>query len=365
MVILVHILRLVRSASSYLLGLGFVSLAACFTYVLSIWSPTATAPFFTAAVVLSAWYGGLWPAVFAAVVAAAARTAVLFLLRGSPFDWDDVVASVIFILVGASLGTLIARTRERDQLAREALTRANLELERNVQERTVKLRETIADLEQFSYSVSHDLRAPLRSMSSFSRLLLDDYAHKLEPEAVDYLGRIASAATRMDKLIMDVLTYSRVARCDLELASVDLDALVQDIVEQYPHLRPQEAEVFICSPLLQVQGNHALLTQCVSNLLGNAVKFVAPGVRPQVRLWTVEQDGWVQCNCQDNGIGIPSDKLDRVWRIFERGHHQSDYQGTGIGLSIVKRAVERMGGTIGVHSIPGQGSTFWFKLRRP
>jgi signal transduction histidine kinase len=245
---------------------------------------------------------------------------------------------------------------------KEGLAHANRNLEDVVFERTARLRQTIADLEQFSYSISHDLRAPLRAMTSFSRLLIEESSHKLDEQSQGYLRRIASAAIRMDDLIHDVLTYSRMIRTEMLLVPVELDKLVCDIVQQYPSFQPDRADVNIKRPLLTVAGNTALLTQCISNLLGNAVKFVAHGTKPQVLVWTEEHDGWARLYVQDNGIGIDESHRERIWRIFERLHDQSPYEGTGIGLSIVKRAIERMGGTVGVESAPGKGSTFWFQL---
>jgi PAS domain S-box-containing protein len=257
------------------------------------------------------------------------------------------------------------RAEQALQAANDQLDRANLELEEKVRERTAKLRETVGDLEQFSYSISHDMRAPLRTMGSFSELLLQDCQDKLEPQHVDYLRRISSAAQRMDNLIRDVLTFSRIARGELTLARVDPGKLLHQIVEQhYPHLSPDQAEMELVGPWLAVQGNEALLSQCLSNLLDNALKFVTPGKRIRVRVWTEARERWVRLSVRDNGIGIGPDQLQRIWRLFERGHHQGEYSGTGtgLGLSVVKRAVERMDGRVGVDSEPDQGSTFWFEL---
>jgi PAS domain S-box-containing protein len=257
--------------------------------------------------------------------------------------------------------------QERDLLraAKGELAHANQALERKVEERTLQLRETIADLEQFSYSIAHDLRAPLRSMSSFSSILIEEYARRLDEDGVEYLRRIASAARRMDDLIRDVLTYSRIVRSDSSLGPVDLDHLVRDIVDQYPQFSKDRVEIAVERPLAPVAANSALLTQCISNLLGNAAKFVLSGVKPKVRIWSEQHDGEVRLLVRDNGIGIDASQLDRIWRIFERAHDPKQYEGTGIGLSIVKRAVERMGGTVGVESTPQGGSTFWIQLSRP
>jgi signal transduction histidine kinase len=233
-----------------------------------------------------------------------------------------------------------------------------------VQERTAKLRETVADLEQFSYSIAHDLRAPLRTMCSFSSILLEDADRKFDAEALDYLRRIAAAAQRMDRLIQDVLNYSRVVRAEVNCLPTDLEHLINEVIEHYPQLAEHRAAIAIRRPLLPVLGNPVLLLQSISNFLENAVKFVPAGVQPKISVWTEERSGYVRFCVQDNGLGIDPLQVDRIWRLFERGPGQMQYTGTGIGLSLVKRAVERMGGTVGVETTLGQGSLFWFELAR-
>jgi len=240
--------------------------------------------------------------------------------------------------------------------------RAEERLERTVAERTAKLREIIGELEAFSYSIAHDMRAPLRSLTGFSNVLLTECADKLDAEGKGYLHRIATAAGRMDMLIQDVLNYSRIVRAELPLEAVDVGELLSGIVETYPMLSPDKADVILEGPFPRVLGNQAMLTQVFSNLLGNAVKFVSPGIRPRVRVWTEERGERVCLLFEDNGIGIPAHQHARIFRIFEQGI--SGYEGTGIGLAIVKKAVERMGGKIALESEPGRGSTFSVEVRR-
>ncbi len=237
---------------------------------------------------------------------------------------------------------------------------AEAQLETIVAQRTAKLQETIGELEAFSYSISHDMRAPLRAMNSFARLLAEEYANKVDDTGKDYIRRITSSATRMDQLIQDVLTYSRVSRTEWKLSPIDLDELLEGIVESYPQLHSSASTIVIEKPIPHVLGNEAGLTQCFSNLLGNAVKFVAPGARPQIRVWAELKEKKVLLYIADNGIGIPAAYQNKIFGIFQRLN--AEYEGTGIGLAIVKKAVERIGGDITVSSEAGKGSTFCVEL---
>jgi two-component system, chemotaxis family, CheB/CheR fusion protein len=237
-------------------------------------------------------------------------------------------------------------------------------LEEQVQVRTGELRETIGELEAFSYSVSHDMRAPLRAMQGFAQLLLTNHEATLDPRSVDQLRRISASANRLDALINDVLTYSRLLRSEIVLQPVNLDELVRRIIATYPQLQVNGAEITIEGTLPVVLANEASLTQCISNLLTNAVKFVAPGTSARVRIHADETENDARLWIEDNGIGIDPRDHERIWTIFTRIGRLRDYEGTGIGLAIVRKAVERMQGTIGMESTLGQGSKFWLRLRK-
>jgi PAS domain S-box-containing protein len=247
--------------------------------------------------------------------------------------------------------------------ARAALQEHAEALERRVSERTAALSETVAHLETFSYSITHDMRGPLRAMTSFAQLLKEEYGEKLDESGHEYLRRIVDSARRLDRLIQDVLQYSRVARGDFPIESVNVDRLVRDIIAQYPDLAQRQQHIHFegCSPELCVRANLAAMTQIVSNLLNNALKFVPPGREPDVHLHCVAVDDRVRITVEDNGIGIPLEHQHKIFGVFQRLHGQ-EYTGTGIGLSIVKKAVERMGGTVGLESAPGRGSLFWVEL---
>ena len=268
-------------------------------------------------------------------------------------------------IVGASkiardITERVRREQALQDMQRE-LARLNAELEQRVRGRTAELAETVAELESFSYSITHDLRAPLRSMQSFATLLEQDCAERLGPVSKDYIRRIVTSARRMDRLIQDVLTYSRIARSELPLESIDLGALVQGIIESYPSFQAPGALVQVRAPLDKVLANEAALTQCLTNLIGNGIKFVPPGRRPELSIWTEPLEQRVRVCVQDNGIGVAERHQTRIFGIFQRLN--KSYEGTGIGLSIVKKAAERMGGSVGLRSEPGKGSTFWLDLQ--
>jgi PAS domain S-box-containing protein len=249
------------------------------------------------------------------------------------------------------------------KLAEEALQTAQIDLQKHagtLERRSTSLRETVGELEAFSYSVSHDMRAPLRAMQSFSKLLGRDCGDRVGPQGMEYIRRINSGAARMDSLIQDVLTYSRVARTELPLQSVDVGQLLREVVETYPTLQPPAAEIEIVGEFPPVLSIPAVLTQCISNLLGNAVKFVASGVVPRITVWAEPRGSKVRVLFKDNGLGIEKDEQDTIFGIFQRV--SKDYDGTGIGLSIVKKGMERTGGTVGLDSDLGKGSTFWLEM---
>lgn len=267
-----------------------------------------------------------------------------------------------------------------------ALAEARDQLEEKVQQRTARLRDLLDELEHFSYSITHDMRAPLRTMHGFITLMEADPKNTLSPQSQDFLQRIKVAAHRMDQLIVDSLNYSKIVREELPIYPVDVLQLLRGIVQTYPNLQPPHADITFEGEFPAVLGNEAGLTQCFSNLLGNGVKFVAPGTQPKVRVWAQEmmqedcrmQNEQTDCITpayqasslspqlirlwfEDNGIGIPKSSQASLFGMFTR--LSQSYEGTGIGLAIVRKAAERMGGSVGVESEPGQGSRFWLELK--
>ena len=217
----------------------------------------------------------------------------------------------------------------------------------------------VDELQHVSYAITHDMRAPLRAMSAFSEILIDKAAGA-PPETQEYCRKIQTGARRLDKLIQDALSYTKAVLGELPLEPVDLSKLLQGIVETYPNLHADKAEIMIEGHLPMVRGNESFLTQCFSNLLGNAVKFVAPGTRPSIRIWADKSAGFARICVRDNGVGIPEYAQKRLFGMFQR--LDAKHEGTGIGLAIVRKVVERMGGKVGVDSQVGKGSCFWVEL---
>ena len=244
-----------------------------------------------------------------------------------------------------------------------ALANAKGELERRVREHTQQLQKRIGELQELSYSIVHDLRAPLRTMHTCAHYLADEYASQLGGTAKDYARRIMEGADRMDKLLLDVLTYSGTIGARLELKRVDTDKLVRSILESYPQFQGGRTDVTVEGELPPVQANEALLTQIISSILDNAIKFVNPGVHPRVRIRAEQypEDGFVRLWFEDNGIGIEKEYQERIFEMFQR--LDKNFPGTGAGLAVARKAIERMGGHIGVESKPGTGSRFWVELR--
>lgn len=270
----------------------------------------------------------------------------------------------------------------------DRLRRYTTELEQRVAERTANLAQSIQSLEGVLYHVAHDLRAPLRGMASFTNILLEEYALRLDDRGKDYARRIANAAQRMDRLVQDLLAYGRLTHTAVPVSNISLENEVNAALDQFSgEIEASGASVEVGRPLPPVKANAAVLNQILSNLLSNALKFVAPKTKPHLHISAEETttriespvsgangtpsldvklsalDGkFVRLWIEDNGIGIRPEYHERIFRMFERLHGVDSYAGTGIGLAIVRKGVERMGGRVGVESTPGTGSRFWVEL---
>ncbi|MCX6030099.1 MAG: PAS domain S-box protein [Chloroflexi bacterium] len=260
--------------------------------------------------------------------------------------------------VAAQIGIAIQNARLLEEVQRHAA-----ELERRVAERTAQLQTANADLEAFSYSVSHDLRAPLRAVSGFAQILANRHRASLNAEGQHYMDNIVQAADRMNRLINDLLAYSRLGRRGLTLRPVSLREIVGQIAGE---LAGRAAEIGatleIADDLPVVRGDATLLSQVFTNLLDNALTYRRPDVPPRVAITWQTQNGHVIVRVSDNGIGIAAEYHEKIFNVFQRLHSEDAYPGTGIGLAIVKKSVELLGGRIWVESAIDEGSAFSVQL---
>jgi signal transduction histidine kinase len=226
-----------------------------------------------------------------------------------------------------------------------------------------RLKDTNAELQAFAYSIAHDLRAPLRGMQGFSEALHDDYAAVLDETGRSYTVRIATAARRMDDLIRDLLDYSRLARGELALEAVQFNQVVAAARQQLSGvLLDSGASLTVAEDLPVVVGHFGTLVQILANLVGNSIKFVAPGVVPAISIRAEAHGNVRRILVEDNGIGVAPQFHEKIFGVFERLHGPEEYPGTGIGLAVVRKGIEPLGGKSGVESAAGRGACFWIEL---
>ena len=248
------------------------------------------------------------------------------------------------------------------KFAERAIRRLNTELERRVAERTSQLSAALSELESFSYSVSHDLRAPLRAIEGYSAILGSDYGEQLDDEAKDLLRRVRAAVHRMGQLIDDLLTLSRVSRKELERRPVDLSQLAQAICDELRQQSPEREVRVDIEPQLQVEGDPSLLRTVLENLLGNAWKFTGRVDHPQIRFAATQHAGTAAFVVSDNGAGFDMRYRDNLFRPFQRLHTDREFPGTGIGLATVARIVRRHGGEVWAEGEVDKGASLYFSL---
>jgi light-regulated signal transduction histidine kinase (bacteriophytochrome) len=236
------------------------------------------------------------------------------------------------------------------------------ELNAMLQRRALELEAINKELEAFSYSVSHDLRAPLRSIDGFSQALLEDYFEKLDGEGRDYLQRIRRASQHMGQLIDDLLNLSRVARNEMHQDLVDLSELVREIASDLQTARGDRIVKFIIEDGVTVKGDARLLRILLENLIGNAWKFTAKRSEPIIQFGVIQYEGKAAYFIRDNGAGFDMTYADKLFGAFQRLHTQVEFPGTGIGLAIVYRIVQRHGGKVWAEGEAGKGATFYFTL---
>jgi light-regulated signal transduction histidine kinase (bacteriophytochrome) len=263
---------------------------------------------------------------------------------------------------------LAERTIERDDVARdEALTqlaRTNLAEER-LRIQAAELEAANAELESFSYSVSHDLRAPVRAVLGYTRAIEEDYAALLDDEGRRLLAVVQSEASRMGTLIDDLLAFSKLGRRPMHSAAVNMFALAQDVAAEQARVANLPASVFAIAELPDILGDHMLLRQVWINLLANAVKYSSKKADPHIEVWAQTDETGVVFHVRDNGVGFDMTYADKLFGVFQRLHRDSEFPGTGVGLAIVQRVIRRHGGEVWADAQLGEGATFSFRLPWP
>jgi len=236
-------------------------------------------------------------------------------------------------------------------------------LEEKIQERTKELNDRNAELQDFCYSIAHDVRAPLRSMQAMSQVVIEDYGTVLDPKGKEYLGRIVRAGEQLDQLTLDLLDYTRCSREEIQLTAISLERVIDDVIYGLGEsITQKNATVSVHRPLPLVKGQHAYAMQIFGNFISNALKFVLPTNKPHIEIWAEANAQRVRVYVKDNGIGVPPEHQTKIFLLFERLHPQGSFEGTGVGLAIARKAAQRMKGDVGI--VPGvnEGSIFWLDL---
>lgn len=287
-----------------------------------------------------------------------------FQLRDGRILWSMARGQVLYDEQGTPdriLGVSIDITKRKK--AEDALAMMNEDLEQRVRQRTAELTASNKELEAFCYSVSHDLRAPLRSIDGFSALVLENCQGKLDAQSMDYLQRARAAAQQMGHLINDLLQLSRVTRCEMHHETVDLSALVSSITDDLKHSQPTRQIRFILEPQVTTLGDPRLLRIVLENLLNNAWKFTARQHQPRIEFGVCKENGLTTYFVRDNGAGFDMAYVHKLFVPFQRLHAVSDFPGTGVGLASAQRIIHRHGGQIRAEGAVDKGATFYFTLQ--
>lgn len=301
-------------------------------------------------------------------------------------QYSIVTLAIVLLLVLSLIYIQVRRSAATARQAGHLLNKLNVTLETRVTERTAELEtrtreleqqafqlkekthqleEKTAQLESFSYSVSHDLRAPLRAISGFAQILARRHRAELSEQGQHFLDNIVRASSHMGRLIDDLLNYSRLGRSELVFRPVPLHQVFSDIAGfLQPRIAESGAVISFTDSMPVVTGDRTLLAQIFTNLLENALTYRRPGSAAKISVTCKDADGKVIISVADDGMGIAAEHYDRIFNVFQRLHNQDEFPGTGIGLAVVKKAVDMLGGRVWVESTPGVGSTFHVQLQK-
>ena len=337
---------------------------------------------FVSAVLVAAAYGGAGPGVAAFFLGLFLGVSLFVRTKTSSDLWTPVGLPQLFryfyiTAVGIVLIEILHRSQARThramdnlraEIARriaseERLSEAQAQISHHAEELELRVAERTAELEGLLYHIAHNLRAPLRAMEGSATLLQEEYGSRLDETARDYTRRISGSAHRMDNLIHDLLDFGRLSHVEVKLEPVELDLVVDHVLGAVAKtIKIRKAEIRVESPLPHVYAVENLTEQAIVNLVDNALKFVVPGQRPRIRIFAEERGSVVRLWVQDNGIGIEPQYYERIFGVFEQLNAR-DYEGTGIGLAIVKQCMHRMGGRTGIESRFGEGTKFWLEFK--
>ncbi|MBV6407754.1 MAG: Adaptive-response sensory-kinase SasA [Rhodocyclaceae bacterium] len=285
-----------------------------------------------------------------------------FVLRTKRGSLRDMTVSTVLIDVGGTPCLIsIARDVTRQRRAEEEIRNLNVTLEHRVQERTVELEEAVREMESFSYSISHDLRAPLRAIAGYARIVEEDYAAAIDAEGKRLLGRIAGGAIRMGELIDDLLDFSRIGRADLKKSPVDMNLVVRDVIGELDEAGANRRQ-FDIGDLPQAEADRGLLRQAWMNLLSNAVKYSRQRDPARIEVGGAIEGDELHYWVRDNGAGFDMAFSDKLFKVFQRLHRDPSFEGTGVGLALVARIVQKHGGRVWAEGAPEAGATFHFTL---
>jgi signal transduction histidine kinase len=334
------------------LGFAFAITVLCLILTLALSKATNRGVFqvVVVSVVLSSWYGGLYPGLFSALLAS---TGIAFAVLVPQYSlavskWEDLLQLIVFVSVSVIISSL-SEARHRT--------------ERLLHTRTAELEEANQELEAFSYSVSHDLRWPLRAIDGYSRILIDEYGSRLDPKAQRYLHSMRASTQQMDRLVEDLLAFSRLGRQPLKRQHADVAELARLALGELESQTEGRSVDINIETLPPSSADPALLKQVFVNLLHNALKFTRTRPHAIISVTYQDRDGIGVYSVQDNGIGFDMKYVDKAFGVFQRLHKPEEYEGTGVGLAIVHRIISRHGGRIWAEAEVDKGATFYFTLQ--